>query len=144
MKPKLDSLLCIAQLFYSWSSLWKHFLFLACCAISTACSTTCSIRLLEYSCKFLHHFRLNDFLIENVTDLENTASVSQKWSAFFGGPFDDGLKNKRFMMPAGNFKFKCDRWCFAHWTITQLFCLKYFFFCRISIYCTRANTSRKF
>ena len=28
--------------------------------------------------------------------------------------FDDGLKNKRFMMPAGNFKFKCDRWCCLH------------------------------
>ena len=28
--------------------------------------------------------------------------------------FDDGLKNKRFMMPAGNFKFKCARWWGLH------------------------------
>ena len=32
----------------------------------------------------LHHFRLNDFLIEIVTDLENTKCFHRKiWSAFF-------------------------------------------------------------
>ena len=32
----------------------------------------------------LHHFRLNDFLIEIVTDLENTKCFHRKiWSGFF-------------------------------------------------------------